>query len=289
MKTRLTKSFLAQTLLISHLASSEAFAQAPAPVSTAPHSQTNLAQIKQEEKKESAFNLGIAVEYSQKIAVDQRGARKNNTDFTLAPTYKINSLLTLGAKGIMTKENSGSRQTTFSNTQLSLGLKGIKFGSDFESLHSLTGTAATNEASQKRDRLNGAIGVSNGIRFINPLVKIEYKLGLSKNFHEFNINAAGSPNVEYRLSNSLDINVPITQRLSISTVGIYRNGLTYGGFQRNLFSVDADINYDLNDKFSLNLGVSNDGDALKSNGIDSNISAYNENTSVVRAGLSLSL
>lgn len=285
MKNRLANTFLAQTLLISHLVGSNVYAQIP----VAPHSQTNVLQIDEDKKDDKAFSLDLAAEYSQKIAVEEQGARENSTDFTFSPAYKINSILTLRAKTIVTKENSGARQTTLSNTVGTLTIKGLKLNENFLTLHSISATAPTNEESKKRDRLMGAAGLTNGIRFKSAVVKVDYKLSLSKNFHEFNINADGSPNVEYRLGHTLDVTVPITDKFSIEAVGLYRFGRTYGGFQRNTFTFDADINYDVTEKLTLNLGTSNDGNALKANGVDSNIDAYNENTSVVRAGISLTL
>ena len=297
MKNRLANTFLAQTLLISHLVCSNVYAQIPVPVSKAPKSQikaaaqtqTNVIEVKTEKKEEKTYSLDLAMEYSEKIAVEQRGARESNIDFVIAPVIKLNSILKLGTKVVVTKENSGARQTTISNTPVSLVIKGIKLSEQFKTLHSVTATAATNEETQKRDRLKGAIGITNGIGYESTFAKIEYRLGISKNFHEFTVNSENSPNVEYRLANTLTLLVPVTEKLSITAAGLYRLGRTYGGFQRSNFTFDADIVYDVTGKFSLNLGTSNDGNALKANGVDSNIEAYNENTSVVRAGISLTL
>ena len=51
----------------------------------------------------------------------------------------------------------------------------------------------------------------------------------------------------------------------------------------------GDLLYEVSGKMSLNLGTSNVGSALKMNGVDSNITAYNDDTSVIRAGVSITL
>lgn len=297
----LKKVNFAVTMMVVQLSGEALFAQATnvnktnvaqlqqTQVQLQPQSQTSITSVSAEKAAAPAFSLSLGIEYAQKIAVEQEGERESSTDITLAPSYKISSILTASGNVIFSKENSGARQNSVSNTTIVLGIKGAKLTESVESLHSITGVAPTNEDSIKRDRLKGAASLTNGIRWTNPFAKVEYKLGLSKNFHEFTVNAEGNANIEYRLINSLMIAIPITDKWSISTTGAYRLGRTYKGFQRYAFEFNADINYDVLDQLSINVGTSNDGSALKSNGVDSNITAYNENSSVIRAGLTLTL
>lgn len=284
-------TLLVSSVLTTQLLSSLSFAQ-PASVAattSASQLQTSTTTVTAEKKDSKAFALELGIEYSQKVATEEKGERESSTDMTLAPSYKINSILTAVGNVVFSKENSGARQNSVSNTQVVLNVKGIKINEELETLHSLGGIAPTNDDSIKRDRLRGGVVLTNGLRLIKSFVKVDYKLGLAKNFHEFTENAEGTPNIEYRLSNALSVIIPITERFSISALGIYRIGRTYKGFQKNAFEINADINYDILDQLSVNLGTSNDGSALKSNGVDSNIAAYNENTSVIRAGLTLTL
>jgi hypothetical protein len=279
------------------------FAQTPANVSATsvaqvssqvtaqsmPQIQTSTTTASTVQKAGLPLSLSLGIEYAQKVAVEEGGERESTTDITIAPSYKINSILTAAGNIVFSKENSGARQSSVSNTTVNLGIKGIKISESLETLHSVGGVIPTNEDSIKRDRLKGAAVLTNGLRWTNPFAKIEYKLGLSKNFHEFTENAEGSANVEYRLTNSLNVVVPLTDKFSISALGIYRLGRTYKGFQRNAFEIHSDLNYDILEKLAINIGTSNDGSALKANGVDSNIEAYNENTSIIRAGLTLTL
>ena len=67
--------------------------------------------------------------------------------------------------------------------------------------------------------------------------------------------------------------------------GLYRTSFTYDKDQNYSFAIDSDLNYDLSSKLAANLGVSNEGSALKDNGADSNINIYDGKSSVFRAGI----
>ena len=247
-------------------------------------SATQIKKTATEAKKD--ISLGLGLEYSQKTAVDEVGARENDFSVTIIPAYKINDTFAIGAKGIISKQNYGPGDTTYSNTTVSLSIKGFDLTENIKSVHSVGGALPTSKESQERDRLKGGVSISNGLSLDTPIVKLKYLLALSRNFHEFTFNAEGSANVEYRIGHSVEGILSLTDIVSLSTTGIYRQGYTYGGKERYSFEIHGDINVDVAKGLTLNVGTSNDGSALKANGVDSNISAFNENTSVVRAGIS---
>lgn len=266
-----------------------AMAQNVAQTNSQSNSQTSVVKLPEVQKETQSFNLGLAAEYSQKNAVEVTKERENDFSLTFLPVYKINDIFTVGAKSIFTYNNYGPKDSALSNTLISLGIKGYKFNESFVTNHSLSTTLVTNKESQEVDRLRAGFGISNGLIFTSSLIDAEYKLGLSKNIHEYNFNAEGKANIEYRISNSLEVKIPITQKFYLSSLGIYRIGYTYQKFERYTYEWHSDLNFDATEKLSFNLGISNDGSALKANGVDSNISAFDENTSSVRAGVSMTL
>lgn len=244
---------------------------------------TDLKPIEVSDKK---FSILAGFEFSQKIAADERSDRESGTDLLIAPSYKISETFILGAKTILSKSNAGTQDTTLSNSTLSLSIKGVQLTPKLLSLHSVSFVAPTNNESQKNDRFQTSVGVSNGFRLQLVYAKIDYRLGIAKNIHEFTQNAEGSPNVEYRLTQTVDLSIPVTEKLSVTSVAVYRQGWTYRGFQRFAFEWHNDLNLDVTANLAVNVGISNDGSALKANGVDSNISAYSPDSSVTRAGLS---
>ncbi len=241
---------------------------------------------KSEDSKKAGFGIATGLEYSQKNAVEERASRESDTSLTLIPSYKFNDTYNISVKAIIDQENSGAKNTKTSDTKITLGMEGFELTNTIKTTHGLSGVVPTSQTSQQRDRLKGAVGLINGIGFTGRYLTLDYQLTLSRNFHEFNINAEGTPNVEFRIAHSFEIKVPITEKFYLTSQAVYRLGRTYGGIEKTSFEIHGDINYDFTKTFGMNIGTSNDGEALKSNGVDSNISAYNDKTSVTRAGLS---
>ena len=282
-----TKSFVKLIMTSSLLIGFTALAQVSASSETASNSATSVTQIKPENTVATKkFGLITLIEYSQKIAEDERASRESETSILFSPSIQLTEILKISAKSIFTQENYGPRNSTLSNTTISLGVKGFQLTEKLNSVHALNAVAPTNQLSQKTDRLKTSVSITNGLSYNHEYFKLNYKLALARNFHEYTVNAEGSPNIEYNLSNSLELIVPITDKFSVSVVGNYKNGKTYKNFDRSSFALDADLNYDFTPTLSLNIGTSNEGSAFKANGVDSNIQAYNENTSVNRLGLS---
>jgi hypothetical protein len=236
-------------------------------------------------EKEKKFNAQISLEYSQKTTEEEAVGAEKSMDLTINPSYKINESLTASLKASLSKELSGVQNTTASNTTLGLSIKGHKFSETITSAHSLSAILPTDQEVRERDHLRGAIGVSNGIAYKGDYLSLKYLLGLSKNFHEFNMNSEGLFLNEYRISNTAEIEIPVTEKLSLSATGIYRISFTYEKDQRYGFEIHSDINYEFNQNLAANLGVSNDGPALKPDGVDSNIAVFDEKSSTLRAGL----
>ncbi len=253
---------------------------------TAPAVSTTTTVVqKTETETEKPFTLTTAIEYSEKIAVDERSERERGTDINLSASYKINSLYTVLTKASITKDLMGPQDTTFSDTTIGAVVKGVQINPSLITTHSISAILPTSDVSQKRDRLRASIGVSNGISFSNDYIQAKYSLSISKNFHQFSQNAEGTALSEYKISNTIDLVVPVTEKFSISATGLYRTSFTYDKDQKYGFGFYGDLNYDLTQKLSANVGISTEGSALKSNGVDSNISVYDQNSSITRAGI----
>lgn len=249
---------------------------------------SSVVQISPEEIGQDGKRLILegGIEYSQKVATDEIEGRERGTDFTLVLGYKLSDLLAIKAKGILNKQEDGPADTSYSNTQVTLSIKGKKLSEQFQTVHAVTGVIPTNKDSIERDRLKGTIGLANGIQYDGVFASATYILSLSKNVHEFNFNAEGKANVEYVLSNSLEVVVPMGDLFSVSVAGLFKNGRTYGGFDRSSFGFSADLNLAVSKNLGINLGTSNEGAGVKANGTDSNIAAYDANSSVYRLGAS---
>jgi hypothetical protein len=268
---------------LSLLMSSSASAQKTKPAAVAT-STTAPAKI---EQPQSAWTLGLGVEYSENAAQQEEGPKESGMELTIAPSLKINKSLSLGVKSSLIQASTEDKKPTLSNTQIGLGIKGWTLTDSISSVHSIATVLPTSIASKESDRLQSSLSITNGLAMIiNPRFDLTFKLGLSRNFHEFTINADGRANVEYRLTQSLDLKLMLIQDLYLTTTGVLRQGRTYQGFERQDFQFHGDINYDFLENWTMNLGTSNVGPALKANGVDSNISVYDAKSTVWRFGIS---
>jgi hypothetical protein len=237
----------------------------------------------------SRLTFASGIEYSQRVAKDESSRREQSMDLTLNPGLKINDNLVASVRTVLTKESTGDQSTQSSDTLISLSIRGWKLTPEIQTLHSVSGILPTSVRSRENDRLQGGVSLSNGLRYIDPLWEISYRLGYSHFIHEFNLNADGSANVQQSISNSLGLQYKVTETFYLSTLSVYRWGQTYGKKERSSYEMHGDLNYDVSSKMTLNLGTSSAGQALKSNGVDSNITAFDSNTGIIRAGVSISL
>ncbi|MBC7743069.1 MAG: hypothetical protein H7061_12785, partial [Bdellovibrionaceae bacterium] len=183
------------------------------------------------ESKALGFGLSAGLEYSQNIAVDERTPRTNDLSVTIIPSYNFNKTFALSTKTIIIKENTGAKATKASDTKVILSITGASLTDSLKTTHALIGSLPTSETSQKRDRLKGAVAVASGLTLTTKYIAVAYQLTLSRNFHEYTFNAEGTSNVEYRTGHSLEVKLPVTEKLYLTSLNIYRVGTTYGGTQ----------------------------------------------------------
>jgi len=263
----------------------------------AQNAQTNSSQaanssyqkIANQESLLSRIKFELGMEYSQNVSVDELSRRESGVDIGLSLSYKLTDFSSLLAKTAFSRSNNPPNNTEVTDTLVGMSLKGYDFSKTVNSAHALLVILPTSEKSKKENRLYSGLVISNGINYNGDILKAGYSISLGRSFHEFNINANNVPNIEYNVSNKISLNIGLSEKFSINNEFIYKTAWTYASKQRFSYEYHSDLMFEASDKWALNLGTSNAGNALKANGLDSNINVFDENTSIVRAGLSLSL
>lgn len=258
------------------------------PIQDFSSSQTSTVKLK-DSSYLSRLSLETGFEFSQRVAKDERAKRQESMDLSVGVGYSLSETFKASVRGILSKENTEGQQTLASDTRVSLAMRGFYLSPAVTTLHSVSGVIPTSQKSKEQDGLLGAVSVSNGLRYAGPIFDVQYRLGLGQNFHEYNFNANGAANVEQTISHSLNTQIKVTNKFYLTSLGVYRWGRTYGKKERSSFEVHGDLNYDVTSKMTLNFGTSNAGQALRANGVESNISAYDEDSAVIRAGVSIVL
>ena len=258
----------------------------PTATNTATTINSTTTKIKPETAETKPFSLATSLGYSQKIAVEENAPRERGTDLEILAGYKITDQYSVSGKIALSYDMNGPKNTTASDTTLAFKIKGLQINDELSFAHSLSAIVPTSEESINKNKLKFAIGQSNSLTYKTDFLTAKYGLSFSKNIHEYTQNADRKILNEYGLTNSIDFVVPVTDQFSVSTGGLYRMILTYENDQKFNFGFDADLNYDFTEKLSANIGTTNEGSALKSNGTDSKINIYDENSSIYRAGVS---
>lgn len=250
---------------------------------------TSVVQVSPEVKEESKkFSLDLGLEMAEKIVKDETTPKENTTSVIIAPSYRINDLLIVVGRIMISQDNYAQHETNASDAKLAVGVTGYQFNTHFKSTHSVATIIPASVKSTRDDRLKGNISLTNGISFTGDYITAAYKIELLRNFHEYTQNINGVANIEYRLSQIVELKIPITDQIAFVTGGVYKMARTYNNFERYAFGFDADVTYEFVKNLTANIGTSNDGSAVKSNGVDSNIALYDDTSSIIRAGLTYS-
>lgn len=236
--------------------------------------------------EQSKINLGVRVEYTSNTYAAGEVESQKSIDWTFTPSWKISENWALGAKSILSQQQTGPKDTILDNTSLSLNRKGYSFSERLSSTHALTAILPTKEETQKVDRLKVGFRLSNGLSWSNQIIDLAYTLGLGKSVHEFNLNADGKPNISHSIRHTAEGGWHVTERVNLAATLLYTQGFTYENQSRYTFLSDLAIEWSPLQSLTLFVGASNEGPALKANGTDSNINFFDDKTSSVYGGLS---
>lgn len=255
----------------------------------AQNTNASVAKVPAVEAPAKSFGLDLSLSYSSNMFDQGQYDRTAGTTIELTPSYKFTENLTGAILGSITQQETGQRDVEAANTIARLAYKIAQITPELSLLTRLDGVAPTNKVAKETDRLQGAVGTAIRAIYDNKNVTLPFKvtahLGLQRNFHEYNVNAENKRNNEYGITESLTVVLKPVESVSLTALGIYRIGISYDGPQKYTFETGLEAGYDITEALSVSLGVSNNGSALKPNGIDSNISFLNEKTSEVSLGL----
>lgn len=256
-------------------------AQAPVAQSTS--------TISQEKPAEKNWSVALGVDYNVSTVKEEVTGQSTSIDYTLNPAYKFSKDLSISALTVLSQERTGEKQTLLSDTTVPLSYKGYYFSEDSFTRHSIAAILPTSKKSKEETRLQGGVRVTNGVTLCQcPYVEATYGFGIQRNFHEYTLNNEGSPNIQWQQRHRLDLSFNLTESLSIKTWGLYTIGYTYANFTRYGFATDVSAEYAITNGLSVSAGFSNEGPALKANGLDSNIAVYDDKTSTYHAGVGYS-
>jgi hypothetical protein len=250
----------------------------------------SLFQLAGAETSESlVYNLSI--EDNQNLYEGRDYDKVHSTDFGFTPKYSQGDF-SYSAAFSVSHQNNLQQDTTLANTNISIARKPFEsfLGTEWKPAMGLNVSLPTDEEQKRSSHYRGGLGLrgslGRSLAFFGLPLEVLYALSGNKNFHEFDLSAEGTPLIEYSLKNRLGLDLSLTEKFTLSLLFDYINGLTYRRSPREKFSANLESSYELSKKISASFGVATEGNAKKSNDFDSNVSFFNDNTSVIHTGVS---
>lgn len=207
--------------------------------------------------------------------------------------FRVNESWRLSVLAPASKSLSGLREFTLFDVALLAGYRALALGPYLLLMPQAGVVLPTSERSRKRESLYfGARGVLRVMSNFSSLPRLSwlsasYDLSLTRAFHEFETATTGAVNSEYRISQWINVSGSPSDSWRVSVDLIRSSNLSYQGNFRHSFSLTETLSYSLASGKMVSAGISNEGDVLRANGMDSNLSIFDPVSS--RAFVSLML
>lgn len=258
--------------------------------------QTNTTTVKKvsvrKQPAEKPWNIELALETGSTLHRQGTYERKTETGFGIAPSYRFSENWSLAGNTAVLKDDSqeGNGNTAFDNTNVTLSYN-RKLTPNLIWKMQAGGVLPTNPEMREQTSYQGAVKTGTGLT-VDGLVlgsRIASGLVLTRNFHEYNIDADGGFNMRDSAGITLGGEVPLTEKFTFALNFTYSAGRAYSDDLRTKFSFEAGLSWAPTKQLNFGVGTSNTGSALQPNGRDSNIEFFDNNSSVVKMGMAYTL
>lgn len=253
------------------------------------NSSTTLVQ--RPKKDTSIFSGFFNVARSTNLYDFQDGTRGDGVAYLGRLNANLGSSFTLRVDGGYNQDLKDSTKNDFADTVISLRSTPMNLGKTFLFSYNAGFAAPTSKVSSEVQGMYasaraGAVLAINSNRLIKGFSVVS-SIVVARNFHEFETSKVGAVNNQYSSTQSLSLNYDFPRNFSISADIVHKNAISYQGILKEAYEISEELSYQVNSNFGIAVGHSNSGNALRPNGQDYSFDAYNENTSVVYASMTV--
>lgn len=210
------------------------------------------------------------------------GSREDGADLVAKLNFAITPNYVLILQGGYSEDLKNSEKSDFSDTSFVLARKKTLLGKYISFAPTTTLIAPTSKKSHTQDNLIAGARIG-GVFAMNPEIDPNAALSLSlsggQNFHTYDTSINGAVLNKYSFTQTLTAGYSWGD-FSAGFVFIHKNAWTYQGTLLEAFEHSEELGYAINERYSLALGHTNAGSALKANGLTNNISLVNEDSSL---------
>jgi hypothetical protein len=252
---------------------------------------SSLSESSDEKKSEPKVGGMINLSRSSSLYDFNDGSRRDGMDYMAMLNFKINEKYTLRAQGGYSQDLKYSEAADFSDISINISRSPSKMGKSILMGYRLGAGVPTSKDSHSRQSL--LTSLTTGINLaidperLLPGLEISGSMGLGRNIHQYETALDGRVNTQSSAIQAVAVSYGLESGLSISGNFSYRSTWSYQGVMRNSFEMTQEIGYQINKNLALSIGHSNSGSALKPNGSEYNIEAFDDNNSIAYASTTL--
>lgn len=222
----------------------------------------------------------------------QDGSRQDGMDYSARLNINLTKIHLIRIDGGYTQNITNPESSDWNDTSISFRKSPTLMSWPVLLGYSIGGVIPTSKDSYKRQNSQGS-ATASVTAALNPSVLmaglgVTGILSFAKNFHQYETDINGKVLNQYTSSQILSLSYDWPVGISISANLVHRNAFTYQSNIRESFEISEELSYEINKMFSVAVGHSNSGNALKPNGTDSNVQVMDENSSVVYASGTMS-
>jgi len=236
--------------------------------------------------KPKSWSIPITVESGSTLHAQDTYEREATLALAISPSIKLSKNLNLSSSVVMYKEETGAGNSGFDNTPIALSYR-MPLTPQIAWTNSVAVILPTNRQLQDETTYQGAGKVGTNISFSELFLgsTLSYGVSFTRNVHELQQTNVGGFNMRENVTQAINHSLPLGRDWSFDTSFVYTYGWTYLDDSRSKFYAGVNLNWNFVKDWTASLGTSNEGNALKPNGSDSNIEFYNDNSSVVKFSL----
>jgi hypothetical protein len=223
------------------------------------------------------------------------GVRRDGVDYTARLVFKLNEKLNLRFDGGFAQDLKMPESNDMNDMAIALVRTPIRLSRFLMLGYNVSTIAAISRESRINLGLKSALGGALSLSLKPECVlgtlaeglSLAAAISLKRNIHEYDTAADGAVGSQYTSAQVVSTAYQFSSGIGLSMEYVHKNGLTYQNNLKESFEISEEISYSLTEMITAALGHSNAGNALKSNGQDSNFALINPETSIYYGSLNL--
>lgn len=231
------------------------------------------------------WGLETSILYNSSLHQLDSSDRRSSIDFSIIPSIQLAERIKLTISEVISKDLENEKKWSVSDLAASIRYAGWTLNPYLSFSPAIGGKLGLNEESVKGNSFQGSINIAprlilNLERAISGL-GMYFQMTATRNFHEFDRSFSGESNTQWSLGNRFTLYYDFLDAFEISVLFDRVFGWSYRGGIKHAYGLQEEIAYSITSDFSVAIGHTTEGSAVKENGIDNNIKIFDGQDSTI--------